>query len=127
MNVLYYIKKNIYIGITAIYITLIFASCKKNDPISMRWDLTGCYNPWDESFVLDTFSYEKYHQGIYDFLTTEGLEVNYVTSEFDSSKLELCYACHCKTGTVIIINIPRKHRIKLKNLAPNNQFDLYFY
>jgi hypothetical protein len=93
----------------------------------MRWDLTGCSNPWDGYFSLDTFSTEGYNAGVYDYLSNEGIDVNYIRSEFDSSKVELCYACHCKTGTVIIINIPIKDRRKLKNLVANNQFDLCFY
>ena len=93
----------------------------------MRWDLTGCSNPWDDHIHLDTFTTEGYTQGIYDYLTAQGIEVNYVTSEFDSSKVELCLACHCKTGEVIIINLPKKEKRKLKRLAGNNQFDLEFY
>jgi hypothetical protein len=115
------------INLTLIIITIFFGSCAKNEPLSMRWDLTGCFNPWDSQIRLDTFSNEGYNQGIYDYLTAEGIDVNYVTSEFDSSKIELCFACHCKTGTVIIVNITTKDRRELKNLVPNNQFDLNFY
>lgn len=107
--------------------TIFFISCTKTEPLLMRWDLTGCSNPWDNFFSLDTFSNESYNQGVYNFLNEEGIDVNYVSSEFDSSKVELCYACHCKTGTVIIVNIPTKERRKLNNLVPNNQFDLNFY
>ena len=114
-----------YIYVIVILITL--ASCNKNEAISMRWDLTGCSNPWDSHINLDTFTTEGYNQGIYDYLTAQGIEVNYVSSEFDSSKVELCYACHCKTGEVITISIPKKEKRKLKKLAGNNQFNLEFY
>ena len=119
--------KFIKISISIIAFISVICSCNKNDMITMRWDQTGCFNPWDDHIHLDTFSTEAYHQGVYDFLKTEGLEVHSVSSEFDSTKIELCYACHCKTGTVITVNIPTKDRRKLKNLAPNNQFDLSFY
>ena len=108
-------------------LTIFLFSCSKNEPLSMRWDLTGCSNPWDDYFSLDTFSTEGYNAGVYEYLSDEGIDVNYITSEFDSSKVEFCLACHCKTGTIIIINVPTKDRRKLKNLAPNNQFDLSFY
>ena len=114
-----------YIYVIVILIAL--ASCNKNEAISMRWDLTGCSNPWDSHIHLDTFTTEGYNQGIYDYLTAQGIEVNYVSSEFDSSKVELCYACHCKTGEVIIISIPKKEKRKLKKLAGNNQYNLEFY
>ena len=110
-----------------IIIATLFFSCSKNEPLSMSWDLTGCLNPWDSYVSLDTFSIEGYNAGIFDYLSKEGINVNYITSEFDSSKVELCYACHCKTGVVITVNIPIKHKRKLKNLVPNNQFNLSFY
>lgn len=110
-----------------ISLTIILFSCSKNEPLSMHWDLTGCSNPWDNHFSLDTFSTDSYNAGVYNYLVEEGIEVNYVTSEFDSLKVELCNACHCKTGTVITVNIPTKDRRRLKNLASNNQFNLSFY
>ena len=38
---------------------------------------------------------------------SENIQVNYISSEFDSSKVEECMACHCKTGKIILINIPK--------------------
>ena len=108
-------------------LTIFLFSCSKNEPLSMRWDLTGCSNPWDSYFSLDTFSTEAYNAGIFDYLSEEGIDVNFISSEFDSTKVELCNACHCKTGTVITVNIPIKDKRKLKNLVPNNQFNLSFY
>ena len=105
----------------------LFASCNKNQNISMYWDETGCFNPWDNFISLDTFTLEGYHQGINDYLTSEGITVNYISSELDSSKIELCFACHCKTGKVITINIPKEDKRKLERLSGNNQFDLSFY
>ena len=119
--------KFIKISISIIAFISVVNSCNKNDTITMRWDQTGCFNPWDDHIHLDTFSTEAYHQGVYDFLKTEGIEVNSVSSEFDSTKIELCYACHCKTGKVITINILKEDKRKLKRLSGNNQFGLAFY
>ena len=121
-----YKMKNIKLAYI-ISLTIILFSCSKNESLLMHWDLTGCSNPWDSYFSLDTFSTDSYNAGVYNFLTEEGIEVYNVTSEFDSTKVELCYACHCKTGTVIKVTVPAKDRKKLKNLSPNNQFDLSFY
>ena len=105
----------------------LMVSCNKDQAISMHWDETGCLNPWDNFITLDTFTTEAYHQGINDYLTSEGIAVNYISSELDSSKIEFCYACHCKTGKVITINIPKGDKRKLKKLSDNNQFGLAFY
>lgn len=93
----------------------------------MHWDETGCSNPWDNFIILDSFTLEGYHQGIQDYLTAEDIIVNYISYEMDSSKIELCFACHCKTGRVITINIPKRDKRKLERLSGNNQFGLSFY
>jgi hypothetical protein len=113
--------------IPLISITFLISSCNKNEAVTLRWDQTGCSNPWDEHINLDTFTIEGYHQGIYDYLTHEGITANYISSKFDSSKVELCFACHCKTGDIIEINIPKKNKRKLERLGCNNQFGLTFY
>jgi hypothetical protein len=104
-----------------------FGACNKNEAVTMRWDLTGCSNPWDSQITLDTFTTEGYQQGIYEYLTAESIEVNYISSEFDSLKVELCLACHCKTGEIILINIVKSDKRKLKRLEENRQFNLEFY
>ena len=108
-------------------LTGIIVSCNKDKSISMHWDETGCSNPWDNFITLDTFTTEAYHIGINNYLTSEGITVNSISSELDSSKIELCMACHCKTGHVITINIPKGDKRKLKKLSGNNQFGLDFY
>ncbi|MEK9620212.1 MAG: hypothetical protein VW078_08990, partial [Flavobacteriales bacterium] len=70
---------------------------------------------------------EAYHQGIYDYLMAKNIAVNNISSEFDSTKVELCYACHCKTGEIILINISKSDKRKLQRLENNNQFNLEFY
>ena len=107
-------------------LAIILFSCSKNEPLSMRWDLTGCSNPWDSYFSLDTFSTEAYYAGIFDYLSEEGIDVNFISSEFDSTKVELCYACHCKTGKVFELIVSKNDKRKMKNLGLN-QFDLHFY
>ena len=113
--------------LSLLVITVIIVSCNKDQAISMHWDETGCSNPWDNFITLDTFTTEAYHQGINDYLSSEGITVNYISSELDSSKMEFCLACHCKTGRVITINILKEAERKLKQLNGNNQFGLSFY
>ena len=96
------------------------AACNKDEAVTMRWDLTGCSKPWDSQINLDTFTTEGYFQGIYDYLMAENIQVNYISSEFDSSKVELCLSCHCKTGEIIVINFDKCDKRKLKRLENNN-------
>ena len=119
--------KNVKIFIYLFIASVTIAGCNKDEAVTMRWDLTGCSNPWDSQINLDTFTTEAYHQGIHDYLRAESIEVNYISSEFDSSKVELCLACHCKTGEIILINIAKSDKRKLKRLENNNQFNLEFY
>ena len=117
------VKLFIYLFIAGVMV----AACNKDEAVTMRWDLTGCSNPWDSQINLDTFTTEGYHQGIYDYLSSENIAVNYISSEFDSSKAEVCLACHCKTGEIILVNILKRDKIKLIRLDGNNQFNLEFY
>ena len=117
------VKLFLYLFIAGVLV----AACNKDEAVTMRWDLTGCSNPWDSQINLDTFTTEGYHQGIYDYLSSENIQVNYISSEFDSSKAEVCLACHCKTGEIILINIPKRDKSKLKRLLNNNQFNLEIY
>ena len=117
------VKLFIYLFLAGFMVT----GCNKDEAVTMRWDLTGCSNPWDSEITLDTFTTEAYHQGIYDYLMAENIAVNNISSEFDSTKVELCYACHCKTGEIILINISKSDKRKLQRLENNNQFNLEFY
>ena len=102
-------------------------SCDKDKETTLYWDQTGCLNPWDNYISLDSFTVEAYHEGINDYLTEQEITVYSISSELDSTKIELCLACHCKTGEVIAIKIPTKDKRKLKRLVNNNQFGLDFY
>ena len=123
----YYSLKQVKLFIYLFLAFTMVAACNKDEAVTMRWDLTGCSNPWDSQINLDTFTIEGYYQGIYDYLTAESIGVNYISTEFDSSKVELCLACHCKTGEIILINIPKRDKRKLKRLQSNNRFNLEFY
>jgi len=108
-------------------ITLLLFSCDKNKETTLHWDQTGCSNPWDDYISLDSFTVEAYHEGINDYLTEQDITVYSISSELDSTIIQLCLACHCKTGEVISIRIPTKDKRKLKRLVNNNQFGLEFY
>ena len=109
-------KKNTFISLSFFLIVLLF-SCTKNSSTTFKYDITGCANFWDKHYTADTFSLEALNNTIHDFLATENIEVNYIEFEFDSTKVELCYACHCKTGTVVVVNTSCKNKRKMKRLG----------
>tara|TARA_B100001115_G_C15771786_1_gene378777 strand:+ start:685 stop:1026 length:342 start_codon:yes stop_codon:yes gene_type:complete len=97
-------------------IILLLSACSKENPRVFYFDETGCLNPWDDDYSADTFSIEALSETIHTFLIDEGIDVESVEIGFDSSKVELCYACHCKTGRVISVKATRGDRRKLKKL-----------
>ena len=97
-------------------LTLLLSACKKENPRVFYYDETGCLNPWDDHYVEDSFTLESLSEAIHAFLTDENISVESVEIGFDSSKVELCYACHCKTGRVISVTATRGDRRKLKKL-----------
>ena len=57
---------------------------------------------------------------------SENIDLISLTHEYDSSKAEFCLACHCKTGKVFELIVPKNDKRKMKRLGLN-QFDLHFY
>ena len=96
--------------------SLLLSACNKENPRVFYFDETGCSNPWDDYYAADTFSTEALSETIHAFLSNENISVESVEIGFDSSKVELCYACHCKTGRVISVTATRGDRRKLKKL-----------
>ena len=101
-------------------------SCTKNSQITFYWDETGCSDPWLDFYTADTFSQEAQNNAIRDYLLSENIELISLSHEYDSSKVEFCLACHCKTGKVFELIVPKNDKRKMKNLGID-QFDLYFY
>ena len=107
-------KKTI-LAITTI-IAMLF-SCDKDKETTLYWDQTGCSNPWNDYISLDSFTVEAYHEGINDYLTEQDITVYSISSELDSTIIQLCLACHCKTGRVIKVEISSGKRRKMKDLG----------
>ena len=101
-------------------------SCTKNSQITFYWDETGCSDPWLDFYSTDTFSQEAQNNAIRDYLLSENIELISLSHEYDSSKVEFCLACHCKTGKVFELIVPKNDKRKMKKLGLN-QFDLHFY
>ena len=101
-------------------------SCTKNPQITFYWDETGCSDPWLDFYTADTFSQEAQNNAIGDYLFSENIYLISISHEYDSSKAEFCLACHCKTGKVFELIVPKNDKRKMKNLGIN-QFDLHFY
>ena len=116
-------KKNIIYLLLTISISF---SCTKNTQITFYWDETGCSDPWLDFYLADTFSQEAQMKAIEDYLSNENIDLISLDSQFDSSKIELCLACQCKTGKVFTLIIPQNDKRKMKSLGIN-QFDLNFY
>ena len=105
-----------YIYVIVILIAL--ASCGKRDnPTPFYFDETGCSNPWDSYYATDTFSQEALSESIEAYFQDQNIQINSVDFDFDSSKVELCFACHCKTGRIIIVNAPLGKKRKMKNIG----------
>lgn len=109
--------KNSYLYFIVLTFIALLSSCNKtNDSNIFYYQETGCLNPWDNYYTADTFSYESLNQTINSFLVNEKIEVNSIDFDFDSTIMELCYACHCKTGRIIVVNVSSGNKRKMKKL-----------
>ena len=116
-------KKHFLFALSIISLSI---SCTKNPQINFYWDETGCFDPWLDFYTADTFSQAAQYNAIRDYLLSENIELISLSHEYDSSKAEFCLACHCKTGKVFELIVPKNDKIKMKKLGLN-QFDLHFY
>ena len=111
-------NKNSFLYFVIIALIISLVSCnKKNNANIFYYHETGCLNPWDDYYAADTFSYEALSQTINNFLITENIEVNSIEFDFDSTIIELCYACHCKTGRIIVASVSSGNKQKMKKLS----------
>lgn len=90
-----------------IFITLTLfaalASCKKDDESTIfYWDETGCADPWKQN---SDDTEEERKAEIKRYLENQNVKVKRIEFEFDQAKQQLCYACHCTTGRVIIVKV----------------------
>ncbi len=106
--------KNSYIGLIMLAMLTTMSSCKKDDESTIfHWDETMCADPWIQDSA-DTE--EKRKESIEDYLAEQKVDVEDIEFEFDASKEEFCEACNCKTGRVIIVDVPKSDRRKMQRL-----------
>ncbi|MCH2021968.1 MAG: hypothetical protein MK207_05755 [Saprospiraceae bacterium] len=96
---------------------ILICSCSKdNDPNVFYYDDTYCANPWDSYYTADSFSLNALNQAIDTFFRNENIQVNSIHFGFDSSKIEYCYACHCTSGRIIVVNAASCNNPKMSSL-----------
>ena len=92
------------------------AACNKSAPVSLYFDETGCANPWDSYYEADSFSLEALEQSIYRMLIDKQIKDAAVHFDFDSTKIQLCLACHCTTGRIIEVQTTQTNNTTLRRL-----------
>lgn len=92
------------------------AACDKSGPVSLYFDETGCSNPWDSYYEADSFSLEALEQSISRMLQDYQIQDATVRFDFDSTKIQLCFACQCTTGRVIEVQTRQANSTALRRL-----------
>jgi hypothetical protein len=90
--------------------------CDKSAPVSLYFDETGCSNPWDSYYEADSFSLAALEQSIYRMLQDYQIQDATVRFDFDSTKIQLCLACHCTTGRIVVVHTTQANRLALRRL-----------
>lgn len=68
----------------------------------MSWEQTKCADPWKTNELV---SNENTADSLINYLQTLGIDIYDVTFEHDSSLVEDCESCLCKTGQKIIVKV----------------------
>lgn len=95
--------------------TALLTSCQKDTfEKTFIWKETGCSDPWK---IKSGSTQSEVQAIVTNFLDEEGVKVNSFTFDKDFTNYTGCEACHCITGTIYIVEAPRRDSKKLKNLG----------
>lgn len=101
--------------ITTLVLFAALSSCKKDSELSIfYWDETGCADPWKQG---SDDTEEERKAEIKRYLENQNVNVQQIAFKFDQAKQQLCYACHCTTGRVIVVKVAWSSAQKMKELS----------
>lgn len=86
------------------------------------WDESGCADYWG-----DSVEGESVVTIISRYLKTKGVTILKFSIDFDTSKVEYCMACHCKTGRVYSVVVPASEKSKMRDLHFYHEEDFRTY
>lgn len=91
-----------------------FSSCEKNqESTTFFWDETSCADPWKQD---SDDTEEERKESIENYLGEQNVKVENIKFEFDSTRIQLCEACHCTTGRIIIVKVSWYDKRKMRKL-----------
>lgn len=98
---------------------LMLVSCEKElTPNLFFYDETGCSDAWwEDAPQIDTLTPQIYEEWVTNYLEIKNIEVFSFQITYDSTVAELCYACHCKTGVVLELEVESGKRRKMRQLG----------
>lgn len=80
------------------------------------YDETGCADLWWVDFN-DTITPSAYEEVVRAYLQDERIEMYSFQTYYDSTVTQLCFACHCKTGTVVRVEVEPGKKNKMRVLG----------
>ena len=98
---------------------LMLVSCEKEWTTNLFfYDETGCSDAWwKDAPQIDTLTPQIYEERVTNYLENRSIEVFSFQITYDSTVVELCFACHCKTGVVLEIEVESGKRRKMRQLG----------
>jgi hypothetical protein len=95
-----------------------FTSCENSLGSDLfYYDETGCADLWWVDLNDTVVAPGVYESVVRTYLFNEGIEMYSFHTSFDSTVAELCYACHCRTGTVLQVEVASGNRRKMRRLG----------
>ncbi len=98
---------------------LAFVACEMDTtPDLFYYNETGCSDAWwDDAPQIDTLTPELYEEWVTNYLESKNVEVFTFQITYDSTVAEFCMACHCRTGTVLELEVESGKRRKMRQLG----------
>ncbi|HCP40913.1 MAG TPA: hypothetical protein DIT65_03895 [Cryomorphaceae bacterium] len=93
------------------------SSCENSSSSDIfYYDETGCADVWWVNFN-DTLAPGVYESVVSAYLLNADIEMYSFDTFYDSTVAELCFACHCRTGTVLQVEVESGNKRKMRSLG----------
>lgn len=93
---------------------LLLNACKKDENQNQfYWLQTGCIDPWGASNESDS----ETKNDVIEYLENEDVNVNSIKIEFHRELSQGCFACSCRTGNKIIVEVKPEDFEKIRVLG----------
>ncbi|MBL4624447.1 MAG: hypothetical protein JKY42_04840, partial [Flavobacteriales bacterium] len=111
------IDRLLIITFATILILVVYSCQKEKSSIDFYFDQTLCSDPWNTGQNDSELEIENSVKG---YLKDQNIKVHDIEIDHHGDLTFVCEACHCLSGTKIIVSVDKKKIFKMKSIGLKN-------